>query len=440
MRVQRTGAALAAVFTWATCVAATAQTSTTPLRLSLDEAIRLAAERNPRLWAAREQLSIAESDVRTAGQRPNPVFELSSEGLGGPAGLGRSGLFDRQELLLRVDHTLETGGRRRWRTEAAGHQMEAARAEARDQARLLRLDVQRTYSQLVLARAEVEATQASLEEIDKVLALNRIRLDQGEISGGEYRRLEVERLRFVDETLSAELAARSVRSALLALIGETRLDLPVEPTDTLDHCQTLQPAAGEPGALRAAALAARADVEAARQERARAESGVRLQQALRLPSVTAGLGYHRDFGEGGLAFGVSVPIPVFDRNRGEIARAHAEQRLADHRLSAIETAVALEVQQAFDRLETSRRRVEYIEREYLRSARQSRDIVLAAYRAGAADLVDYLDAQRAYREAQRTRNRALYDCRVNQFELDAATGGGAPPSGVPAARIDGGSR
>jgi cobalt-zinc-cadmium efflux system outer membrane protein len=60
--------------------------------------------------------------------------------------------------------------------------------------------------------------------------------------------------------------------------------------------------------------------------------------------------------------------------------------------------------------------------EYVKNAREARDIVLAAYRAGAATLIDYLDAQRAYREAQRAEHRARFDYRVSVFELEAAVG------------------
>ena len=63
-----------------------------------------------------------------------------------------------------------------------------------------------------------------------------------------------------------------------------------------------------------------------------------------------------------------------------------------------------------------------IEKEYLQNAREARDIAQASYGAGAADLLDFLDAQRAFRDTQRTYNRALYDYRVSLFQLDAAVG------------------
>lgn len=409
---------------------ASAQDSPIPLRLSLDEAVRLVQARNPQLAAVRAEIDLAESAVVGARQRPNPLFDLSSEGLA-PSTVRESGLRGGQELVVRVEQEIETAGRRRLRTTLADKGVEAARESVLDAERRLVLVARRTFLQLLLARAEVDTAQASLAEIDRVIALNRLRLEQGEIAGAEMRRLEVERLRFVDDELSADLSLRNARTALLALMRADRLDMAIEPADTLAPFADRGGASPDPVALRARALSGRPDIEAARRERERSDADLRLQRAVRTPNVTAGIGYRRDFGAGGLVAGLTVPLPLFDRNAGELARARAERGRAEARLLALEGLVALEVQQAVNNLEVSRRRVDYIERQYLQSARESRDIVLAAYRAGAADLVDYLDAQRAFREAQRTYNRALFDLRVNLFELEAVSGGpGASPGAV----------
>jgi cobalt-zinc-cadmium efflux system outer membrane protein len=123
-------------------------------------------------------------------------------------------------------------------------------------------------------------------------------------------------------------------------------------------------------------------------------------------------------------------LPFFNRNEGGIARAEAERRAADARLASTTLAVRLDVQRALNAVETNRARVDYIEREYLTNAQESRDIVLASYRLGVANLIDFLDAQRAFRDTQRIYNRALFDQRVSVFELAAADGRPeAPPEG-----------
>ena len=180
---------------------------------------------------------------------------------------------------------------------------------------------------------------------------------------------------------------------------------------------------------RTQALKQRPDLAAAQREVHRAETQTRLQRALRTPNLTVGGGYRRDFGANAVVFGVTIPLPLSNRNQGGVARADAAHRLATNLATATVTAVLLDVQRAVNAVDVTRARVEYIEREYLTPSRESRDIVLASYRLGTANLIDFLDAQRAFRDTLRTYNRALYERRLGLFQLAAATDG-APSSEV----------
>lgn len=393
---------------------------TVPVRLSLAEALRLAEQRHPALAAARSRADIAAAAVTTARQRPNPVVGFSSEGSRPWADGGRSP--DQQEVVIEISQEIETGGRRRLRGAAATAGAAAGEASVRDERRLLRLETQRAYFQLVLARSELETARAALTEVDSVITVNRARYQQGEISGGELRRLEVERMRFTDDVLAADLGEKHARAALLSLLGAQRLDAPLDPTDPLARPPAAARGPGDAEALVTRALSSRPDVESARREEERAQSEVQLQRALRLPTLTVGGGYRRDFGAHGLVVSASVPLPAFDRNAGGVARAEAERRQAASQARERERAVSLEVQQATDAVAAARARLAGIESEYLQKAKEARDSALAAYRSGATDLIDYLDAQRAYRDVQRAHQRALFDHRLSLFLLDAAVG------------------
>ena len=411
-----------------------AQELTIPEQLTLSQALAIALERNPGLAAVRNDVDIAAATQLDLRRRLNPALTVDSAGF--PLGQdNRPAVFNNQELTIRVDQEIETAGRRSLRTQAAESGIEAARARVDDARRLLTLDVQRVYFQAVLATADRDVARASLEEIDRAIGLNRSRFEQGEISGGDLRRLQVERLRFVDDVFAAELALRNARSALLALMNVTGLGQPFEVTEPL----AANPVPTSPTApvvvsavllgtigvqgpsLAADAIARRPDVIAAQREVLRADTETRLQRALRTPNLTVGGGYQRDFGTNAVVFGATLPLPFFNRNQGGVARADAERQQAASRARAIELTVRLDVQQAVNALDVNRERVQYIEREYLTTARESRDIVLASYKLGAADLIDFLDAQRAFRDTVRTYNRALYEQRISIFELAAAT-------------------
>jgi cobalt-zinc-cadmium efflux system outer membrane protein len=404
---------------------AAAQEAVVPERLALSDALRLAEVRNPELAAAAAAVRLAEAGAISAAKRPNPAFAFTSEGFPGPQPTQAS-FFDKQELSLTVQQEFEPGSRRMLRTLEAQYGTDASRASARDALRRLHLDVRRAYMGVVLAQADDGVARTTLEDIDKVLALNRARYEQGELSGVELRRLQVERFRFADDALAAELALRNARSLLLALLNVRPLD---QPFDTVDELLPVSLTATQaqadlevPDAATSQAIANRPDLDASRLDRERAEAGRRLQHALRTPSFFIGGGYKRDFGASGLIVNFGMPLPFFSRNEGGEARASADERAAAARLAAAEVRVSLEVQQALNAIDVARRRVRYVEGDYLTSAREARDIVLAAYRSGAATLIDLLDAERALREALRTQNRARFDYRMSLFQYEAAVG------------------
>jgi cobalt-zinc-cadmium efflux system outer membrane protein len=398
-----------------------------PSRLSLAETLRIVQERHPGLSAASERVTAAAASKTAAGQRPNPSFTFTSEGIEPWTAGGRS--IDSQEIVVSVQQEFETGGRRGLRSAVAGAGLAAAGASLDDERRQVQVDAARAYFALVLGRLEVENARTALAEVDAVIGVNRSRYRQGEVSGVELRRLEVERMRFSDDLLAAELTERNARATLLSMLGAARLDAALEPTDGLSLAAP--PGAGTPeqraGALDAGpaisrALTGRPDLVAARSAQQRAASELALQQAMRLPNVTFGAGYRRDFGENGLAVIASVPLPLFDRNAGGIARADAERRAATAAVRQAERRVSLEVQIAANTLAVMRARLASIESDYLQKAREARNSALAAYRSGATDLIDYLDAQRAYRDVQRAWQRAQFDVRIGLLQLDAAAG------------------
>ena len=408
-----------------------AQQAPIPAKLTLSEALAISRQNNPRLIELRALADAADADRITASRRPNPAFTFDAEGypLFSP---NRPSFWNGQTLTFRFDQELELAGRRSLRTEGAATSAEVARLDVESGVRTIELGVKRTYLAAILAQEDRAVAQASLQEIDRVISLNEARLALGDVSGAELRRVKVERLRFVDDVFSAELALRDARSALLALLGSPALDQEIELTESLSAPGPGVTGGIGPGAAPAGAIAVQAlvidalgrrpDVAAARRNVARAETETRLQRAVRSPNPTVGGGYQRDLGVNAVVFGMTVPLPIANQNEGAVGRADAEHRASMARATAIETLARLDIQQAMNAVQTNTARVEYIEREHLKNAREARDLTLESYQLGAAGLIDFLDAQRAFRDTQRIYNRALYDRRISQFVLSAALG------------------
>jgi len=388
-----------------------------PQQLSLEQALLYAREHSPLLLAAREEVQAAKGSELTAGLRPNPTFSLNSESY--PLFEPSPGAFlNRQELVMTVEQPIETARKRYWRERVAAAAREFVESQASDVQRLVKLRVEQAYSQVLLAQADLDSARELLADYDRIVAINKARFEKGAISGGEFRRIEIERFRFLDDVIVSESNLHNAKVALLTEIGYPHVGSDFETTGSLD----VKPVEASMEQLSEDAVRYRPDLGSQRFRLQQARNEMSLQKAIAVPNVSPYVGYKRDFGMNTLAFGIRVPLQVFNRNQGEIARAAAEQRSQDFRLLMTERRIREEVAQAYNNFRAQERRLREIQDFYLERARESRDIAAESYRLGGIDLLILLDAERSYREVVRTFNRARYGAVVGRFELEAAVG------------------
>jgi cobalt-zinc-cadmium efflux system outer membrane protein len=244
------------------------------------------------------------------------------------------------------------------------------------------------------------------------------------MSGGELRRIETEKLRFLEDQVAAEIALESARADLLGLLGipeyqgAFRVEAPARFEGELADLETLA----------AEAAGSRPELRARLDRREAARSQVELQKALGVSDVTPFIGYQRqrdpllNTEASFVNFGVSVGLPFFDRNQGGVNRARAELEREEELEQALRDQVAVEVRKARQAYLRQRERLTFFEDTYLTTARQARDIAEAAYRIGGETLLNFLDASRVYRETLQAYNRALRDESVARFTLELALG------------------
>ncbi|MDE2758574.1 MAG: TolC family protein [Acidobacteriota bacterium] len=420
-------------------IPAPGQDAEIPKKLTLADALSIAEAANPNFRAARNVVEIAEADALEAASRPNPAIAVEGEeySIFGPS---LPSFFNGQALIVRMEQEIETAGRRGHRMKAADAGIGVARSEVADELRQLQLEVSKAYFQLVLAQANRTTAGAALKDIERVIGLTEARFNAGEVAGTELRRLQVERLHFFDQVLTTELAVSDARIVLLNLLGATDLNQEFEAIDPLEPPPLRGPDGGliatdegvtaELNSLRRDAASIRPDLQAARLTRERAEAEMDLQVALRAPNVTFAWGYRRDFGEHAMDFEVSFPIPLFGSlNPAGVQRAFAERRRAQALERATKVAVDSELQKAANAVDSSAKRVRYIDQEYLRSSRELHDLIQASYHLGETALIDFLDVQREFIVTQQVRNQALYDLRISLIEMAAAVG--IRPAGKP---------
>lgn len=399
-------------------------------RITVEEAVGEALAGNPDLRAERERLPIAEAARVTAGLRPNPLLSASADHLdllatrftetngGGPA-----------ELTVRADMDWQRGGKRGRRIAVADRARDVARFEVADLTRRLVFDVQSAFVDLLLAQQALALSRENLAGFRKVAEISAARVRSGDLAEVELMRTRVALLQLENAVHRAELGRRLAQSRLQQLLGR-----PAGAAASLEAAGGFRPAG--PGlpqveALAQVALEQRADLRAAVADEARSEAELRLQQALGRADYTVGTEYRRQQGVNGksnsLGFFVSVPLPIFDRNQGEVARARVEAGQAGLRVQARKAAVSGELRDAYEQHAAARSLLDRMEGQMLADAREVRTVTEYAYQRGEASLVELLDAERAFNDTMESYIGAQAELARSLYLIDAVSGKGERP-------------
>lgn len=390
-----------------------------PEVLTLGRALEILQERNPLLLSERQREAEAAFELEQARKLPNPLFALETESFGSVQGEPAA-----RELFLSVQQPILLGDKRGKRSEVAGALLRAARSDIRAFERELSYRLRVVYALFVRAQADLELANQILGDFDRVVQLSRIRYERGEMAGGELRRIETEKLRFLEDQVAAEIALESARAELLGLLGMPEYQGPFRATAPPRFEGEIR----DIESLAAAAVESRPEVMAQLARREAAGWDVDLQKALGVPDVVPFVGYQRqrdpvlDTRASFVNFGVTVGLPLFDRNQGAVSRARAGLRREEELERAVRHQIVVEVRQARESYLQQRKRLTFFEETYLRTARQARDIAEAAYRMGGETLINFLDASRVYRETLQAYNRAVRDESVARFALERALG------------------
>jgi cobalt-zinc-cadmium efflux system outer membrane protein len=412
---------------WPVCV--TAQTAAPPA-LTIPQAVQEALEHNLNLLAERYNVSVAEARVITAGLRPNPVLSTSANIVDHT--IFRSGTNPYDEAV-RLDFVFERGGKRERRLEVAENARAVAQLQLLNTIRTLMLDVEKACVEVLLAKANVALAQENLQSLNSVVEINTHRVRAGDLAEVELTRTQLAALQFQNQVRKSESDLIVARKELQALLGRSLQEGTVDVVGDLRR-------EGQPvnqDAVLHQALTLRPDFQALQREQARSTAELRLQIAQGKVDYTIGAEYHRQQGNvrEGSVFSLyfSAPLPVFNRNQGEIARAQQEQEQIAVKLRALETDIHKEVQTTSQRYTTTQEIMQRIETQMLEQAQEVRNIMEYTYRRGSSSLVEFLDAQRTFNETRQNYNEARADHAKSLYQLDAVSGASVNPAagGVP---------
>jgi cobalt-zinc-cadmium efflux system outer membrane protein len=367
--------------------------------------------------AARLEVGVAEAERVGARLRPQPGLTVSAENLrlSGPTPTSR--LY---EFGAAVAQPIELGNRKALRMEVAERTVTVSEAQLTQVLRRQLFDLKRTYYESVLARAILGIEQENRDNFEGLLRFNKARFEEGYIAEGDLIKVRLERIKFDFAVASTALAFRKTKIRLLELIGDAdyqraeqidvknRFDVP---TVNIDLAQ-----------LREVALANRPEIKAAEAQVARAESVIKLERSRARGEVIPYVGYKRIGADNTVLGGVTVPLPFGNRNQSGIARAEAEQKVAETNLRFARNRALADVEAAFRAYENAREQIRAYETGLLKQADESRDIQFEAYQEGATELITLIEAQRTRTEVRANYYRAIFDFYTSIFQLELSTG------------------
>lgn len=380
--------------------------------LTLDAAIRRAFQSNPGLRAASRDLEIAAGQRMQAGAIPNPELSYLSEGV-------------RKEVrttTVQINQTIELGGKRGARIALAERERELASADLASYRSSLRADVVTAFFDVLTAQERLLLAQASQELSQKATGAAARRVTAGKVSPVEETRARVAEASTKIELSQAANDLALAKRRLAATWGSSdpipgTVAAPPMPLGTHPTTSELM------SHLPAAPQVARARGEIDRQK-ALAE----VERSRRFPDLTVSLGSKRDeqIGNRQTVLGVAIPIPLFDRNQGNLLSALRRTDKARDELLAVENNLAAELAQASLRFNAAAAELAILRDEVLPGAQSAYEAGTKGFEAGKFSFLDVLDAQRTLFQAKTQYIRALGECHRAAADIERLIGSVEP--------------
>lgn len=393
-----------------------------PAPLTVNEIVALALKHSTELSVLDHETAAKQSLALQAGTFGNPTLELQ-----GSTG-SLTGSPEEHSASVGINQELPLNNKLLLRREAAQREAETVQRQRDNVARLLREEIATLALDYLMASKRQELATELLKLNSELVAISEVRFKAGDIPELDLNLARVELVRAETRLLEAvrEKAPLRIRIASLTGLSEPELQLLEQYTAPNLPLSTQE--------LVKQALASRPDHLALTRERERADAEARLAEAEALPNLTAGLFVQwqrakTELGERSdvssdtqLGVRLSMPIPVFDRNRHGKAAAQARLAAADSRRLALERTITAEVDAALSRLSASEHIVTMFEQGIIPQLAENLKLTQEAYRIGEVGILSVIDEQKKFFEVNDSYLSALHGRQAAQARLESAVG------------------
>jgi len=373
------------------------------LHLTLREAVRVSLEKNPDLQKQAFDVLSSEQDVNTAALRPNPQLNVNGDILalglhndppGPPLQPGN------KQYGASLSYPIETGGKRGERIESAKEQQAVSRGGLKEAQREMASTVANAWLDVLEAQLTLELNQKAKALLDSTVTVNQVRLRNQVITPTELSRSIVAARQYSIDVNEAQLQVAQAGRTLALLLGMGDSDqVEIDTQDTLDWSSDVIDSA-------VAQVENRSDLSLARAALEASKANYDLQQSLAQPDIDVSADFTEQQSVPFYGLSLNIGLPLFDRNQGEINKARIEEQQSEFALEEQKKVVGVEVRSALEeyRVHKNSRELAWLN---LQDSEKILQTVEYSYRSGNTTILDFMDAQRTWYDAQQSYNDAL---------------------------------
>jgi outer membrane protein, heavy metal efflux system len=339
----------------------------------------------PDLAVARATWGVAVAGETTAGQRPNPVLSVA------PAYNATTAMASPWLVVSSLDVPIETGGKRKHRRAEAARLSESARLNLIATAWQVRSRVRSSLLDLIAVEKRTQLLQAQFDLQKQMVQRLEQQVEAGAIASFEAAPTRIAAARAQIDLVDAQRLAIEARGKLADSLGLPlrALEKVKFAPEVFDHSNLAELTSQQ---ARKAALVGRADILAGLMDYAASEAALQLEIAKQYPDVHLQPGYEFDQGDSKWSLGVSVELPVLNRNQGPIAQAQARRIESAVKFNALQAKVTSEIDRSVAALRASQAYIDSV--TALATAETNRRAnVEAQLKAGAVDQLELLTVQ-----------------------------------------------
>lgn len=395
----------------ALCVAltSTATAQTVEIR-TLDDALRIAEANSPRIRAADARREGATGDRMQAGIRPNPELFVDAENFAGNKEYRGTNNI---ELTAGLSQRIEIGGKRQARIDAAEAGLTLAAHDRNADQLALREDIARAYVNVLYSARLVVLEDERLKNAQSLAGAIRERVQNGRESPIQSRKTDITLAAAQVASQKAQRELQGNRATLTALLGVPSVELAVN-SGWFDRIGAVPEVSPDEGAL-----AENPDFARLSATIALARAGVDRERAAGVPDPTlsAGMRRYREDASNALVVGLSIPIPVFDQNSGNILKARQDLNRAEAEADTMRLTLLGSLAKARQTLIAAHREAETIGTTITPAADEAAAAAREGYTAGKFGFLDLLDAQRTQFDVKAQHATALRDYHLARIEL-----------------------